>query len=56
MQDGSTALIMASRNEHVEVVNRLLDWQQTQIREGFNLSFIQGVPTDIIDLIFKFTY
>ena len=42
----------------VSVFNRLVQWQQTQIREGFELANKDGsiyVYDVIIDLIFDFT-
>ena len=53
-----TALMLASQNRHSEVVNRLVDWQQTQIREGFELSYSHGslyIPVDLIELVIQFT-
>ena len=47
----------ASANGHLDVVNRLLEWQQTQIREGFEISNSHGpvyVPIDLINLVNEF--
>ena len=48
----------ASRNGHFDVVNRLVDWQQTQIREGFAILQSHGsldVPMDLIEMVIEFT-
>ena len=50
--------MMASKNGHLDVVNRLLGWQKTKIREGFKLACCQGslyFPADIIGMIVEFT-
>ena len=50
--------MLASGERHLGVVNRLLDWQQTQIREGFEISDSYGslyVPIDLIELVIEFT-
>ena len=47
----------ASGREHFDVVNRLLDWQQTQIRAGFEILRSHGsldFPVDLIGLIVDF--
>ena len=47
----------ASAGGHMDMVNRMLDWQQTQIREGFEISYSHGslyVPVDLIELIIEF--
>ena len=57
MKDGQTALMVASENGHLDVVNRLVDWQQTQFREGFKLACIYGslhYPVDLIELVVEF--
>ena len=39
------------------MVNRLLDWQRTQTREGFKLARIHGslyYPVDLIELVAEF--
>ena len=49
---------MASQRGHLDVVNRLEQWQQTQIREGFEISNSYGslyVPMDLIELVIEFT-
>ena len=48
---------MASYNGHLDVANRLQDWQQTQIYEGFEILYSHGsyVPMDLIDLVIEFT-
>ena len=55
---GRTALIRASWHGHLDVANLLLDFQKTQIREGFELSYSHGslyIPVDLIELIIGFT-
>ena len=55
---GWTALIAAKTDEQLHVVNRLLEWQRTRIREGFELSYSHGslyVPVDLIELVIEFT-
>ena len=49
--------MLASANGYLGVVNRLLDWQQTQMREGFEISYSHGslyVPVHLIELIVEF--
>ena len=51
-------LIRVSRNGHLNVVNRLLDFQKMKIREGFELSYSHGslyFPVDLIELVIEFT-
>ena len=56
---GYTALIWASVGGYLNVVKRLLDCQQTQIRQGFKLTYSHGFilhfPVDLIELIIEFT-
>ena len=53
MQWRDTALIRASQKGHLDVVNRLLDFQKKQIREGFELSYLY-FPVDLIELVAEF--
>ena len=49
--------MVASRYRHFNVAYRLGDWQRTQIREGFEISYSHGslyVPVDLIGLIVEF--
>lgn len=58
MKGGYTALMEASKNGHLNVVNRLVHWQQTQIREGFEIAYSYGsfyVPMDLMELVIEFT-
>ena len=50
-----TALTKAWIHEHLDVANRLLEFQKTKIREGFRLSN-DHVPSDLIELITEFTF
>ena len=55
--NGFTALMHASLNEHLDVVNRLTDFQKMQIREGFEFSETHDslyIPVDLIELITEF--
>lgn len=45
---------------HLDVAHRLLDWEQTRVREGIKLacahvSFYMHLPDDISGLIVEFT-
>ena len=56
--DGDNALMWASEEGQLDIVNRLNDFQQMQIKKGFELAYSNGsmfVPIDLIDLIVKFT-
>ena len=47
----------ASSNGQLDVVNRLLDWEKTQIRKGFNLTYAHGslyFPVDLIEMVIDF--
>lgn len=50
--------MLASQQGHLEVANRLLDFQKKQIRDGFDLSYSLDslyVPVDLIELVIEFT-
>ena len=56
-----TALNGASRREHLNVVNLLLDWEKiqirAQIRKGFNLTNAHGslyFPIDLVEMVLDF--
>ena len=49
--------MLAKEFGHMNVVKQLLDWQKTQIRNGFKLAYLQGfmyVPQDLIELVIEF--
>ena len=52
--------MLASHNGHLEVINRLLDCERTQIRKGFinNLIPVHGrsryFPVDLMELVVDF--
>ena len=53
-----TALMLASARGHLDVVNRLLDYEIAQIRAGFALSYSYGslyFPVDLMELVVEFT-
>ena len=57
MQNGKTAQMWASTRGHLDVVNRLMNFQKTVIREGFELLYSHGsldVPADLVEVIAEF--
>ena len=51
-------MIWDSDNMKTNIISRLRDFKQTQIREGFELSDSRGslyIPIDLIELVIEFT-
>ena len=56
---GNTAMKYASYKGHLDIVNRLKEWQQNRICEGFTLysltDYALYIPKDISELIIEFS-